>query len=198
MTRVTSEIRIDASRDKVWNVVADLGSVSVWNPALADSHYTSEVKEGVGASRHCDFPDEGYVKERATEWKPGEGYTLDIYEGTVPFASAQGSLSLVDDGDGTIVTFAIEYDLKADVPVDPQEVERQNREDLFPLIVKGGEKVYHCGGGIVYHRHDEKGLNWEPDGIRSGAGVRSSGVSQESTGSSDTWEAALCRLCLRR
>ncbi len=65
-------------------------------------------------------------------------------------------------------------------------------------LVKGGEKVYHCGGGIVYHRHDEKGLNWEPGGIRSGAGVRSSGVSQESTGSSDTWEAALCRLCLRR
>ena len=66
------------------------------------------------------------------------------------------------------------------------------------LIVKGGEKVYHCGGGIVYHRHDEKGLNWEPGGIRSGAGIRSSGVSQESTGSSDTWEAAFCRLCLRR
>ena len=66
------------------------------------------------------------------------------------------------------------------------------------VSVKGGEKVYHCGGGIVYHRHDEKGLNWEPGGIRSGAGVRSSGVSQESTGSSDTWEAALCRLCLRR
>ena len=69
---------------------------------------------------------------------------------------------------------------------------------LQPTSVKGGEKVYHCGGGIVYHRHDEKGLNWEPGGIRSGAGVRSSGVSQESTGSSDTWEAALCRLCLRR
>ena len=50
----------------------------------------------------------------------------------------------------------------------------------------------------MYHRHDEKGLNWEPGGIRSGAGVRSSGVSQESTGSSDTWEAAFCRLCLRR
>ena len=59
-------------------------------------------------------------------------------------------------------------------------------------------KVDHCGGGIVYHRHDEKGLNWEPGGIRSGAGVRSSGVSQESTGSSDTWEAALCLLRLRR
>ena len=51
MTRVTGEIRIDASRDKVWDVVADLGSVSVWNPAIADSNYTSEVKEGLEASR---------------------------------------------------------------------------------------------------------------------------------------------------
>ena len=47
-------------------------------------------------------------------------------------------------------------------------------------FVKGGEKVYHCGGGIVYHRQDEKELNWEPGGVRSGAGVLSSGVSQES------------------
>ena len=61
--------------------------------------------------------------------------------------------------------------------------------------VKGGEKVYHCGGGIVYHRHDEKRLNWEPGGVRSGAGVRRSGVSQES---SETWEATPCRLWRRR
>ena len=66
----------------------------------------------------------------------------------------------------------------------------------FP--VKGGEKVYHRGGGIVHHRHDEKGLNWEPGGVRSGAGVRSSGVSQESSGSSETWETTFCRLRLRR
>ena len=68
----------------------------------------------------------------------------------------------------------------------------------FGRFVKGGEKVDHCGGGIVYHRHDEKGLNWEPGGVRSGAGVCKSGVSQESSGSSETWEAAFCRLRLRR
>ena len=32
--------------------------------------------------------------------------------------------------------------------------------------VKGGDKVYHRGGGIVYHRHDEKELNWEPGRVR--------------------------------
>ena len=61
-------------------------------------------------------------------------------------------------------------------------------------VVKGGEKVYHCGGGIRLHLHDEKGLNSEPDGVRSGAGVRRSGLSQESSGSSEIWWAVLCQL----
>ena len=65
-------------------------------------------------------------------------------------------------------------------------------------VVKGGEKVGHHGGGIVYHQHDEKELNWEQGGIRSGAVVRSRGVSQESSGSSETWETTFCRLPLRR
>ena len=71
------------------------------------------------------------------------------------------------------------------------------QEESVQLGAKGGEKVGHRGGGIVYHRHDEKELNCEPDGVRSGAGVRSSGVSQESSGSSETWEATLWRLCRR-
>ena len=99
----------------------------------------------MGASRHCDFPGEGYVKERVTEWKPGEAYTLEIYEGTVPFGSAFGSISLVDDGDGTLVALTLEYDLKADVPVDPKEVERQNREDLFPLVLAGLKHYVETG-----------------------------------------------------
>ena len=79
------------------------------------------------------------------EWKPGEAFTLDIYEGTVPFASAHGGYSLVDDGDGTIVTLALEYDLKSEVPVDPQEVERQNREELLPLVLASLKQYVETG-----------------------------------------------------
>ena len=67
-----------------------------------------------------------------------------------------------------------------------------------PITDKGADKVFHCGARIVYHRHDEKELNREPGGVRSGAGVHSSGVSQESSGSSETWETALSLLPLRR
>ena len=135
MTRTTADIRIDAAAEVVWNVVADLGSASVWNPVLADSRYMSEAKEGLGASRRCDFPDGGYVTERAIEWKPGEAIKLDITGGTLPFASANGTLSLVHEDDGTVVTLALEYDLKADVQVDPVELERQNRQELLPLVL---------------------------------------------------------------
>lgn len=145
MTRVTADIRINATRDKVWNVVADLGSVSVWNPALADSRYTSEAKEGLEASRHCDFPDGSFVTERVIEWKPGEAFTLEISGGTVPFASANGDFSLVDEEDWTFVTFALEYDLKSDVQVDPQELERQNREELLPLVLAGLKHYVETG-----------------------------------------------------
>ena len=39
---------------------------------------------------------------------------------------------------------------------------------------------------------------WLAGQVRSGAGVRRSGVSQESSGSSETWEATPCRLWRRR
>ena len=104
MTTVTSEIHIDASRQKVWETLADLGSVSVWNPVIASSYYTSEATEGVGAGRHCDFPDGGHIKEEVTEWKPGEAFTLQIREGTVPFGDAYGTFTLKDEGQGTAVT----------------------------------------------------------------------------------------------
>ena len=71
-----------------------------------------------------------------------------------------------------------------------------DRDEYTP--VNGAGKLGHWGGGIVYHRHDEKGLKWEPGGVMSGAGVCRSGVSQESSGSSETWEATPCRLWRRR
>ncbi len=59
MTKVCGEIRVNAKQEIVWDVLADLGAVSTWNPTIANSYYISEAKEGVGASRHCYFPDGG-------------------------------------------------------------------------------------------------------------------------------------------
>lgn len=145
MTRILVETRVDAPRERVWDIIADLGAVSTWHPALADSRYTSEAKEGLEASRRCDFPDGGFVNESVIEWKPGEAFTLEISGGTVPFASAKGTMSVSEDGDGTIVTLSLDYELKSDIPVDPQELERENREDLLPLVLAGLKHYVETG-----------------------------------------------------
>ena len=141
MAEVTGEVRIDAPREKVWGIVADLGAVSDWNPMIAKSYHTSAAREGTGAGRHCDFPDGGYVKERAVEWKPGEAFTMHIYEGTVPFDNFYGSYDLYEDGTGTLVKFTLGFELKPDAPVDAAEAERQNRDELIPAVL-GGLKHY--------------------------------------------------------
>ena len=145
MTRILVETRVDAPRERVWDIIADLGAISTWHPALADSRYTSEAKEGLEASRRCDFPDGGFVNESVIEWKPGEAFTLEISGGTVPFASAKGTMSVSEDGDGTIVTLSLDYELKSDIPVDPQELERENREDLLPLVLAGLKHYVETG-----------------------------------------------------
>ena len=137
MTTVTGEIHIDAPRQKVWDVLADIGTVSVWNPVIANSYSTSEAKEGVGASRHCDFPDGGYVKERAVEWKPGEAIRFNTFEGSVPFDNFNGSFAVRDDGQGTAVSLTLGFDVRPDAPLDAAEAERQNREELIPAVLAG-------------------------------------------------------------
>ena len=88
MTKLSSEIQIEAPNEKVWAVLADLETVQHYSPAITKAYYTSEVRDGVGAARQCDF-DGGYVRERVTEWKPGEGYAINVYEGSdiAPFES---------------------------------------------------------------------------------------------------------------
>jgi len=135
MTKLTSEIRVDAPRQKVWDILADLGTVSVWDPGVFNSFCTSEAKEGRGASRLCDFPDGGYVIDRTTDWEPGKGHTLNIDEGSDSLGSAHPSFTLKDDGQGTAVTLTLEYELKPDIPVDAKQVERQDLEELIPAVL---------------------------------------------------------------
>ncbi len=45
MTKVCGEVRISAKLEAVWEVLADLGAVSAWNPAIASSYYISVDKE---------------------------------------------------------------------------------------------------------------------------------------------------------
>ena len=117
MTKLISEIRINAPKERVWEVLADLGSISKWNPGVSHSYSTSPETRGEGAMRHCDLQNVngrsiGYLKERAFDWRDGEGFTIDVYESNLPLKRNHIRFDLVSNGDGTIVTITPDYALK--------------------------------------------------------------------------------------
>lgn len=113
-TEITSEIRINAPKEKVWAIIADLGGVQNFHPGVKKSYYTSANKKGIEASRVCELLPIGSVEESAVQWHEGEGYVLQIFplEKAPPFKKAFGRFTLKKDGQRTCVIFTVEYSLK--------------------------------------------------------------------------------------
>ena len=145
MTKLSSATQINASKEKVWAVLADLGAASVWNPTVTHSSYTSDGREGVGASRRCELADGSFVEERATAWTPGEALTLNIHDGSIPFENGYGTYELQAVGSETIVNFTLEFDPKADGPMTLEEAERVFTEDIIPAMLSGLKHYVETG-----------------------------------------------------
>ena len=114
MTRIQTEITIDATREEVWGVVSDLGAIQSYHPGVQTSYYTSEQREGVGATRVCEFGGGRSMEERAVKWRENENITVKFGKSTKmpPFREAFGHMSLEEIGDKTRVTLALEYRIK--------------------------------------------------------------------------------------
>jgi len=113
MSRFSTQVRINAPKEKVWEVLADLGSIYKWNPGVAHSRSTSDSTQGEGAMRHCDLQSKGdYLEERAFDWRDGEGYKIDVYETNLPLKRNIVEFTVEADGEGTIVTVTPDYELK--------------------------------------------------------------------------------------
>jgi len=149
MSSLTRENQIDAPGDKVWTILADIGSVQDYSPGVVKSFYTSDITEGVGTSRHCDLLPRGTVEERIVNWLDGESYSIEIYDGTDLRYTGIAHFSLKSLGQGTIVSESMEY-----VPTeDPKgALEIRSMEDLVGKVIEGnlaGLKHFIETGEIV-------------------------------------------------
>ena len=113
MVHFSTQIRIDATTEEVWEVLADFGRIYLWNPGVRHSYSTSESDHGLLATRHCELPKgDDYLDEQILEWREGESFKVDIYETNLPLHRNVVEFSIVADGNGTIVTVAPDYALK--------------------------------------------------------------------------------------
>lgn len=114
MTSFKTDIRINAPKSDVWKVLADLGGIQSYNAAVKKSYYSTDAKEGVGAGRVCELIPMGEVEEKAIAWNDQESYTLDVKPvgGNPPLKRAEATLTVQEDGNQTLVTMEMEYEVK--------------------------------------------------------------------------------------
>lgn len=112
MSSFTTEIKIDASLEGVWGVLADIGSIERWNPGVISSHATTGEATGLGACRYCDLGGENYLDEEVVEWEDGERLTMRIVGTNLPFKTADVRFRLHTENGATLVTVSPEYELK--------------------------------------------------------------------------------------
>jgi hypothetical protein len=81
MTTISREIEIAKSKEDVWNAIAKFGDICHGSPGVLKSQVTSELQDGIGATRHCEFVIMGAtVEEKITAWNEGESLTIEVYE----------------------------------------------------------------------------------------------------------------------
>ena len=104
MSDFTTEIKIEAPVDRVWDTLADIGSIYEWNPGVKQSHVTTNYREGLGAGRHCDLGKKRFLDETVVDWEPHQRLTMRIVATNLPLKTADIRVALRPAGGGTIVT----------------------------------------------------------------------------------------------
>ena len=113
MTVLENSVRINASPEKVWSVLASLDALDQYDPGIQKSEIVSPLKQGLGSARKCEFAGaKGWFKEKVAEWRPHESLSFELYECTLPLRSLKHRYTLTTESGATVVHQRMEYVLK--------------------------------------------------------------------------------------
>jgi hypothetical protein len=107
---IEQRILISAPIETVWPYVSDPTLISRWNRAYKQIGVLSTKATGVGARRRSVGENGKSVVEEITAWLENLGYEYVAIDG--PYQSFRGRYRLQAIPDGTIVNWAVDYQLK--------------------------------------------------------------------------------------
>ena len=110
MPEITRQVKINAPKEKTWEILADWGAVSNWAPTITESHITTEAKRGVGAIRSCDHTQMGNIEEEVVAWEEGISLSYDVIKGLpTPMKSLNNTWSVSGEGADSMVTLTMDF-----------------------------------------------------------------------------------------
>lgn len=113
MPELQASVPIDRPRREVLATLQDLTAMRAYMPGLIQVQLTSDVAQGVGATRHCKFEGGVELHERVITWEADQGYTLETtaFKG-VPMKSNLITFAVTGNDTSATVTQTMRYEMK--------------------------------------------------------------------------------------
>src|SRR5882762_7117708 len=113
MATIHNEITVNASVDKIWNLITDLELLDKYDPTVKKSTLLSTAKTGIGAKRKVLILDgKNWFDEKVTVFKPNEALTYQLTECSFPIKWLTHSYSFEKIDNQTKVKQVMEYTVK--------------------------------------------------------------------------------------
>lgn len=152
LTLIKREIEINKSKEQVWKALADFGNICHGHPGVSKSWITSDKKEGIGATRHCDFTMMGAsAEEKIIEWNEGKNIKIEVYQlNKLPgIDTMKLDLAIRENGFNTILSSTMEYTMKNGFFDFMNSLMMKNRNAKLLDGIMAGHKLYIETGTIV-------------------------------------------------
>ena len=112
MTVLENSAVIESTPAKVWEILASLATLELYDPAVAKSQIVSPSQTGPGAMRRCELVAGGWFEEKIVAWNPPTGLSFQLVSCSLPVRHLVHSYVLSPSGTGTLVQQRMEYQLK--------------------------------------------------------------------------------------
>ena len=113
MSTIHNEIIINATTDKVWQLLTDLEMLDKYDPTVKKSTLVSSEKTGLGAKRKVLMLDgKNWFEEKVIVFKQNEALTYQLTDCSFPIKELQHSYSFEKTGNQIKVKQVMEYTVK--------------------------------------------------------------------------------------
>ena len=112
MRKLEAKIGIKASKQAVWDVMADFGNAADWAPGMRRAGLWGKVKTGVGMHRIMQHKWGFIIEEVVTHWTEGAGYSFRLEKAPFPMCDACETWVLNDDGHDAVLNITVSYSMR--------------------------------------------------------------------------------------
>jgi len=113
MSQLSKTAIVRAPVARVWETLADVGTIAAWHPGVERSPVLSTNRTGMGAVRRVELTDGSSAVEEVTLLEEGRSLTVTMSEHTMPMSRGAATFAVEADGDeSTRVTMTMDYEMK--------------------------------------------------------------------------------------